>query len=121
MSVVLLLDVIEGAEQIVLTCIDEESKHMWMVFMSYAVIKYVLSLQENEGLLLDLKGFYVNWANNDGTYTVVSLLGKIKGETLIKLISYHDPMHQDQVDNCTFFTKEIITRFANRTSHFKYK
>jgi hypothetical protein len=53
----------------------------WMVFHSYAVVCYVLSLRGREGLLLDLEGLHRHWGAGDGSYIIVTLQGTIKGET----------------------------------------
>jgi hypothetical protein len=53
----------------------------WVVFHTYAVVCYVLSLRGSEGLLLDLDGLHRHWGTGDGTYVVVTLQGTIKGES----------------------------------------
>ena len=53
-----------------------ETGHKWMVFVTYAVVSYVLSLRGSEGFLLDLKGLHQNWERNDGTFFIAALLGK---------------------------------------------
>ena len=61
--------------------INPEDRARWIVFMDYIVVSYVLSLRGNEGLMLDLKGWRKNWNPDRGDHFVVSLWGKLKGET----------------------------------------
>ena len=45
-------------------------------------MSYVLSLRGDKGECLDLLGINENWKSNDGTFILIDLLGKMKGETL---------------------------------------
>jgi hypothetical protein len=57
-----------------------EEKHDWIVFGTYVMVTYVLSLRGPEGLLVDLDGLRRNmnkWTHN---YLIVALRGKVKGE-----------------------------------------
>ena len=51
-----------------------------MVFHTYAMVCYVMSLRGCEGLLLDLSGLNRKWGVGGDQYVVIALLGKIKGE-----------------------------------------
>ena len=73
---------------------------MWIVFITYVVVSYVLSLRGNEGFLLDLSGLNQFWSRNDGTYFIIALLGKIKGENV-------DQMHLIPCSNITSSGIEI--------------
>ena len=80
----LLKSVIEMAEQKI-NEIDrgtsEEDRPRWIVFVAYIVVSYVLPLQGNEGLMLDLGGLRNNWHPVRGDHFVIALWGKLKGET----------------------------------------
>jgi hypothetical protein len=56
-------------------------KDRWIVFHSYVVICYVLSLRGCEGFLCDLAGLHRKCLTGGDRYVVIALLGKIKGET----------------------------------------
>jgi hypothetical protein len=58
----------------------EKTRHDWIVFGTYFVVSYVLSLRGVEGLLRDLKGITDNIHKGDDTYFIIALLGKVKGE-----------------------------------------
>ena len=55
---------------------------MWIVFVTYTVLSYLISLRGNEGFLLDIDGLNENWKRNDNSYFIITLLGKIKGENI---------------------------------------
>ena len=61
-----------------------DDRARWIVFMAYIVVSYVLSLRGNEGLMLDLKGLRRNWKPDRGDHFVISLWGKLKGESSIR-------------------------------------
>jgi hypothetical protein len=81
MSNKLLLRVLQDVEVRILGAASVRELNRWVVFHSYAVVCYVLSLRGSEGLLLDLAGLHRYWGSGDGTYLVVTLQGTIKGET----------------------------------------
>ena len=58
----------------------EETENMWVCFTTYVINSYVVSLRGSEGLLLDMNGLIRHWKWNDGTYFLIPLLGRIKGE-----------------------------------------
>ena len=64
-SVQLLLVMLKSAEVKKSLCNYLHKKHVWTAFVTYAVVSYVLSLQGNEGLLLDLKGTRQDWEQTD--------------------------------------------------------
>jgi hypothetical protein len=81
LSINLYLRVLEDVELRIEGAASVRELNRWIVFHSYAVVCYVLSLRGSEGLLLDLKGLHRQWGAGDGTCVVVTLQGKIKGET----------------------------------------
>lgn len=60
--------------------LEPSKKHEWIVFGTYLVVTYVMSLRGVEGLLIDIKGLQDYIDKGDGTYFMIALLGKIKGE-----------------------------------------
>ena len=60
-SIKLLLKIISASDQRILEEESDHERHRWIVFSSYIVITYVLSLRGSEGLLLDLKGTWDQW------------------------------------------------------------
>ena len=78
------LDKVEENIQVEDEGIDCEDRSRWIVFLAYIVVSYVLSLRGNEGLMLDLKGLRKNWKPDRGDHFVISLWGKLKGETSFK-------------------------------------
>jgi hypothetical protein len=81
MSNQLLLRVLQDVEWRVAGAASVRELNRWVVFHTYAVVCYVLSLRGKEGLLLDLEGLHRHWGAGDGSYVVVTLQGTIKGET----------------------------------------
>ena len=71
---------LEEAERNIDEAITEEIENMWICFTAYISISYVVSLRGSEGLLLDMNGLMKHWKRNDGTYFLIPLLGRIKGE-----------------------------------------
>ena len=57
-------------------------KHTFTVFVCYAVVSYVLSLQGNECVLLDIDGMRKSANRNTEKYFWICLLGKLKGEDM---------------------------------------
>jgi hypothetical protein len=58
-----------------------EERNRWIVFYTYAMTCYVVSLRGNEGLLIDLSSLNQKWSVGGDVYVVIALLGKIKGES----------------------------------------
>ena len=58
-----------------------EERHRWIVFQAYAVCVYTVSLRGPEGFLLDLDGLNRHWTEVPRNYVVISLLGRVKGES----------------------------------------
>jgi hypothetical protein len=81
MSVELYLKVLEEIELRIEGAPSPRDHNRWIVFHTYAVVSYVLSLRGREGLLLDLEGLHRQWNSGDGTYVIVPLQGTIKGES----------------------------------------
>jgi hypothetical protein len=81
LSTELYLKVLEDTEMQIAGAASSRDLNKWVVFHSYAVVCYVLSLRGREGLLLDLEGLQRHWGAGDGTYVIVTLQGTIKGET----------------------------------------
>ena len=81
LSTKLYLRMLEDVEVRIDSAASVRELNRWVVFHSYAVVCYVLSLRGSEGLLLDLEGLHRHWGTGDGTYVVVTLQGTIKGES----------------------------------------
>ena len=50
------MKVLEAAEKRIRQMKNLNDKHIWTVFVTYAVMSYVLSLQGNKGFMLDIEG-----------------------------------------------------------------
>ena len=72
------LEVIKEAESNLENATEIDDEHHWFSLTAYEAVNYVLSLRGDEGFLLYLKGLHANWSQNDGSYFIVALLGKIK-------------------------------------------
>lgn len=57
-----------------------EERDKWVVFNTYVVISYVISLRGSEGFLLDLGRLRSLWSNGKGSYVTIPLFGKFKTE-----------------------------------------
>jgi len=79
MSTELLLRVLKEIENNIQMREQPEQKHKWIVFSSYVVVTYVLSLRGKEGLFIDLKGLNKYWNERTDLVKIV-LRGKIKGD-----------------------------------------
>jgi hypothetical protein len=77
----LLLRVLREAEGRIEGATSPAELNRWLVFHTYAMVCYVVSLRGSEGLLLDLSGLNRKWGVGGERYVVIALLGKIKGET----------------------------------------
>jgi hypothetical protein len=64
---------IEGA-------MESEEQMKWLVFGTFSVLAYVLSLRGAECLLVDIKGMLKYEDKGNEEYFIVALLGKVKGE-----------------------------------------
>ena len=71
---------LEETERNIDEALTEGIENMWICFTAYISISYVVSLRGSEGLLLDMNGLMKHWKRNDGTYFLIPLLGRIKGE-----------------------------------------
>jgi hypothetical protein len=81
MSIALYLRMLNEVEQMILNAPSPRDLNRWIVFQSYAVVSYVVSLRGKEGLLLDLEGLHRHAASGDGSYLVITLQGMVKGES----------------------------------------
>jgi hypothetical protein len=81
MTIDLLKRVLEEADLRIDGAVSPLEVNRWIVFHTYAVVSYVLSLRGKEGLLLDLEGLHRFWESGDATYVVVTLQGTVKGES----------------------------------------
>ena len=52
------------------------------IFQAFAISVYTVSLRGPEGFLLDLDGLNCHWTAEERGYVVITLLGKVKGESL---------------------------------------
>ena len=55
-STKLLMKVLETAEKRRREMDNLKDRHLWTVFVTYAVMSYVLSLRGNKGFMLDIEG-----------------------------------------------------------------
>jgi hypothetical protein len=60
--------------------IESEEQMKWLVFGTFSVLAYVLSLRGAECLLGDIKGMLKYEDKGNEEYFIVALLGKVKGE-----------------------------------------
>jgi hypothetical protein len=77
----LMLQVLLEAEHRINLAPSQADLNCWIVFHSYALVCYVVSLRGCKGLLLDLSGLRQKWEAGGDEYVVITLLGKLKGET----------------------------------------
>ena len=82
MSICLLLSVLAKAEEKIRDVEHGGDDHIWIVFVTYVVVSYVLSLRGNEGFILDFSGLNEFLSRNNDSYFIVCMLGKIKGENV---------------------------------------
>lgn len=80
MSNQLLLKLIQKAEGYITEDFRCEETAAWIVFVTYVVISYVVSLRGNEGQMLEIGGLKKHWIGNKRSYVIIVLWGKIKGE-----------------------------------------
>ena len=76
----LLLQLIQKAEENITDDFKSSESAPWVVFVTYIVITYVLSLRGTEGQMLELGGIKKHWDEKRKGYFIVVLWGKIKGE-----------------------------------------
>lgn len=81
LSIPLLLILIDEAEQRIVKAKDFKTSHKWCVFVCYVAVSYVVSLRRSETFLLDLYSFLKHNFNDTEDYFILTLVGKIKGET----------------------------------------
>jgi hypothetical protein len=81
MSVELLVLVLAEAENRIEGAASVREAHRWVVFHTYAVVYYVISLRGSEGLLLDLEGLHRHWSESEDRHVIIALQGQVKGET----------------------------------------
>lgn len=60
---------------------NPEDRDRWVVFNTYAVVCYVISLRGNEGFLLDLGALRRYFNRGIGEFVTIPLLGMFKGES----------------------------------------
>ena len=80
MSVDLMLKLVAVIETRIGKSNNADEQGRLIIAGTYFMICYVVSLRGAEGLLLDLKGLREFWDQQPEKYTVIALLGKIKGE-----------------------------------------
>jgi hypothetical protein len=66
LSTELYLKVLEDTEMQIAGAASSRDLNRWVVFHSYAVVYYVLSLRGREGLLLDLEDLHRHWGQAMG-------------------------------------------------------
>ena len=77
----LLIKLIKQNELFIFQARAPASKHKWMVYATYVIVSYVVSLRGNEGFLLDLHGLHRHWNKRNDDQFFLSLWGKVKGES----------------------------------------
>ncbi len=92
----------------ILDKVGDEDHNLWVVFSTYAVVSYVTSLRGDEGILLDLQGINEKWKSNDGTFILIALLGKMKGETLDR----SHLIHCANITSTGIKVKSVVRRLA---------
>jgi len=115
LSIPLLLELINFIERKIQETDDLPDKHRWLVFLTYTSVSYVVSLRGPEGFLLDLSGLNQYW-NHSKDYTVIALLGRIKGE-------HHDLSHLIPCANVTssgINLKNILKRLLNEKARLGF-
>ena len=60
--------------------LSKEDFNRWVVFHTFVVTTYVLSLRGPEGVMLDLEGLHNFWEDQEQPGLIITLLGKVKGE-----------------------------------------
>jgi hypothetical protein len=70
--------VLKEADYRVEGAVSPEEQNRWIVFHTYAMTCYAVSLRGNEGLLIDLSGLNRKWSVGGNDYVVIALLGKIR-------------------------------------------
>jgi hypothetical protein len=75
-----MLRVLQEADHRVEGATSPEERNRWIVFYTYAMTCYVVSLRGCDSLLLDLSRLNRKWDVGGEEYVVIALLGKIKGE-----------------------------------------
>jgi hypothetical protein len=76
----LLLKVIDAASQHLEESVSPSESDRWLVFVTYCVVTYTLSLRGTEGFYLDLGGLHKYKDKGSSKHILIPLLGKIKGE-----------------------------------------
>ena len=82
----LLLTVIDYANERLEENISATENDRWLVFITYCVITYTLSLRGTEGFYLDLCGLIRFQDSGSERHFIIPLLGQVKGE-------HHDRCH----------------------------
>lgn len=81
-SMDLLLEIFKRLEYKIENSDNKYEQHNWVIFQTYALVSYVLSLRGSEGLLLDLKSLIKhNMGKPEKDHIIITLLGKVKGES----------------------------------------
>ena len=81
MSIILYLRVLKDVKAMISNAPSSRELNRWTIFHTYAVVSYVVSLRGKEGLLLDLEGLIRHSSSGNGSYVVITLQGRVKGET----------------------------------------
>jgi len=108
LSIPLLLKLINGIESKIEHKNSQSEEHILTSTLAYVVISYTISLRGTEGFLIDLHGLrkHINRSND---FSVIALLGKLKGER-------HDLTHLIPCANRTssgLNIRRIILRLIN--------
>jgi hypothetical protein len=80
MSIDLILAVLEQAEDRINDTPTARERNRWIVFHTFSVVAYVISLRGTEGFLLDVDGLRRHRQPPSSDHVIIALLGKIQGE-----------------------------------------
>ena len=109
LSIPLLLVLIENVEKKIKSFKTIKDQHKWVVFITYVVVSYVISLRGNETFLLDLDGLNRHRIEIDQGYFIIALVGTRKGES-------NDRVHIIPCSNVTLSgikVKETVYRLVD--------
>jgi hypothetical protein len=85
-SIDLILAVLEQVEDRINDAPMARERNRWIVFHTFSVVAYIISLRGMEGFLLDVDGLRWHRQSPSSDHVIVALLGKIKSE-------HHDLAH----------------------------
>ena len=122
-SVKLLLEMLRRAEEKRSMCNLLQEKHVWTVFVTYAVVSYVLSFRGNKGFLLDLKGTRENLDRRDNKVFWKMLRRTLQGKHVDAInfapYTHYQLWHQGGPGGKDIGGRERKIRIDYRTCYYK--